>query len=510
MIRPLMLLLAVLPVLAAEPPAGDLLRLTNGELEGRFSGLSKDGILSWEREDGVAPLEFRTDKVRQIILRGGRALDAGNDASHIALTNGDRIPGRLVGLDNDQLTLETPMAGTLMLPRSSLASVSPNPFGGRLIYAGPFSSEGWEIYQPPNDEAVEQLESELPPAVDEAEPGEAPPSWYHSGSRWYYTAGEPALRLNSAMPDQSILRFKLEWRNRPPIAIAFNADFKGPPDPPAAEDAGDAALEGVRRLSSQNLADLFGNAYVLTIRGNYAGLQHCGYTSEGQATIDQIRSTSSSVRFDDSGEAVFEIRTDLRKGLISLFINGGFSMNWDTGRGLDDLPPAGEDGSRLAPPQGGGIGFKMMGGESPVRISDIIIAEWNGMPDSARSMDSEDHDVVLLTNGTDRFSGAVTSIRDGRLVFQSSYAPLDIPLGEVAEIRFAGKNRSKAAESRDREIRVHFQPLGRLTGLPSVAANGRIQLDSAVLGKLDVDLTPAVILEFQSGSAFLNYWDEDL
>ena len=194
-----------------------------------------------------------------------------------------------------------------------------------------------------------------------------------------------------------------------------------------------------------------------------------------------------------------------------MHIDGEFAMQWDTTREDDghagDNANAGRPVTYQAP--GGGIGFVVQGSNSPVRISDIIVAEWNGLTDSARSMESDHRDITLLSNGTDRFSGRVTAIRNGMAEMDASYGPLKVPMNEIAEIHFARDHRRKTEEAPASDIAVHLQPVGRISGSPIASSNGRIQLDSTLAGKIDLDLSPAVILEFQDGSGFLDEWDDE-
>lgn len=542
----LFLAAAILPALAAEPRP-DVLRLSNGELEGHFAGLSSDGVLRWKRDDGVAPLEFKTDKIRQIILHGGTSLQPGADASHVTLSNGDRIPGHILTLDADTLTLETEISGTMIIPRDAVVDIAPSPFGGRLIYAGPFSPDGWEIYDPAailkaekkaeEEKLAEEEKQKAEEAGEDApkeEPKEEPdkgdetdqdaeekeqqapePSWRHSSSKWYFTKGNSALRSDVGLPDQSIFRFKLEWRSRPSIAVAFNADFALPePAEEAKEDEQEndeekkakAQVLMKQRYGSGSLSQAFGNAFVLTFRNNYIQLQRCGFNKKGEPFIDQIRASSSSLRFEDTGETEVEIRCDNAKSTIALFLNGEFSMQWDL---TDRFTPDDRDPKKSFA-SGTGIGFQSVSSDAPIRVSQIVVAEWNGMPDSARSLENDERDVVLLTNGTDRFSGQVVAIEDDKLELKGAYAELSIPLEEVAEIHFATSKVRESSDSEAHEVRIHFQPIGRISGIPGVASNRSIKLKSTLLGELEVALEPAVIIEFQSSSNFLNYWDEDL
>jgi hypothetical protein len=145
-----------------------------------------------------------------------------------------------------------------------------------------------------------------------------------------------------------------------------------------------------------------------------------------------------------------------------------------------------------------------------MRVSDIVVAEWNGLTDSARSMESEQQDIVLLTNGTDRFSGRIHGIHEDQVEIEAKYAKLKIPMQEVAEMHFARSSRRKADAQDQSEIVVHMQPVGRISGVPLSSEDGHLQLESPIAGKIDLDLAPAVVLEFQSAGGFLDEWEEDL
>lgn len=473
MIRTLAFAALGLQALAAEP--ADLLRLSNGELEGRFAGLDRNGILTWHRDDGVGPIKLKLDRVQQIVLGTRDAIRQVAATSHLTLANGDRLPGEVLELDAEHLTVGTPVAGTLRIPRQALSSLSPNPFGGKLLYAGPFSPEGWCLLDAGQD--------------NNPEPNQA---WRHRGSNWYFTGGQTALGLDAELPAESIIRFKLAWRSRPHLTLALHADFQTPGNPP---DDGKPQRIG-------NPAWTYGNAYVLNLRASYAQLQRCGFTASGEPFIDPIRSSSSNIRFDETGETTFEFRSSRSTGHISMFINGEFAMQWD-------LAATGHEADPRDPVTGGGIGFQVPDGETPVRISDVVIAEWNGMPDAARSLESDASDIVLLTNGTDRFSGRVIGMKDGRLQIEGPYARLDIPYGDVAQIHFARSARRSSPAVGSRQIHVHFSPVGRISGEPLASDSKTLSLASPLLGPVELSLGPALLLEFSSANGFLNYWDED-
>lgn len=468
----------------AAPP--DMLRLEDGSIEGSFAGIDQEGRLLWNRDDSEKPLEFRTDKIRHIALRGGSPARTTSELSHVTLTNGDALPGHLVAMTDTLVEMETALVGDISIPRENVVSIEPNPFGGRLIYAGPFDDSGWEMITPDTDD---------PERLEETEDQDA--TWIHSGAHWYYTGGREAIRKSVEMPDQSVFRFHVDWKSRPPLSIAFLADFAQAPawdEKEAPEDEADQAM----RSRPDQLTAAFGNCLVLSVRPTFASLQHCGYDKDGRAFSRMIRSAVSTVRFEESGQADFELRTDLKKRSATLFVDGAYMLHWDLSEELKESP------------LGRGIGFLVPGNNEPLRISDILVAEWNGMPDAARSLHHPDRDLVLLTNGTDRFSGKVVDMRDGDLRLATSYAELTIPLDQIAEIQLAGQAETLEAAGKKKDLMIHFKPVGRVTGQVTESTSSEVNLRSPVLGDLKVDLSAACLLEFHKGGRFLQTWDDDL
>ena len=499
MIRPLAIAALLLASRAAADP--DLLRFSNGDqIHGEFTGMDASGAIHWERPDVSDPIPFQRDKVRHIVLHSARSLSPIDDPSHLTLIDGDRFPGRVISADESHITLATHAAGTLSFPRDAVAALSPNPFGGRLIYAGPFDTRDWKvIHSDATDANVDPFaESEPKPAKDPKEKDR--PTWQHLGSSWVCGSGSDGLILDAAMPDRALLRFKLAWRSRPNISVAFHADLTQPESPKKVGKDADQPNPG----RMQNAAEIFGSGYILNIQSGYANLQRTRFDAKGNPEVERLRVGGTSIRLNDTGESVFEIRCDRHQGTIAVHVDGQFAVQWNTASDNADVT------ERAASYQakGGGIGFQMLGNTGRVRISDLVIAEWNGLTDSARSMESDDHDIVLLANGTDRFSGKVLAIRDEVISLRSPYSTLRIPTADIAEIRFARKHRASPGEASTKQITVHLQPVGRISGTPVASTKDRLQLETRHAGKIDLDLTPAVVVEFQSSGGFLDAWDE--
>ena len=476
------------PAKATEDPAadtGDLLRFTNADqLNGRFAGTKPGPLVLWQRDDVSAPVEFKTDQIRQIILRKGHAAKVLPAPSSVVLINGDRIPGTLTAIDERQVTLDTPFAGPLTLPREVVAMIAPNPTGGRVLYTGPFSPEGWLVVGTGEAGAPQDQEN----GADVPKPSREVPGWSYLGGAWYNRFPASVLKRDVEMPDRAVVRFQLAWKNRIALALAFHADFKDLAKP------GEAPEESKRvDVSTQSYPKHFGNAYVLNLYQNYVVLYRSGYDAEGKPIVDRLQSGGTNIRLPETGEARVELRCNRSTGEIALYLNDEFATQWTEASA----------GGYAAP--GGGIGFISAGG--PVRISEMTVAQWNGMPDSARSMQTDDQDVILLANGTDRFAGEITGLQDGKLKAKSRYGDFQFPLTDVAEIRIARNKLAKPAAHSQASTRIRFQPLGAISGVVESGTANRLRFLSPLAGKLEIDLDYAVMLDFKNSNSFVDEWD---
>ena len=492
-------------VLAAAEPA-DLLRFTNGDqLHGTFQGLKEGPRAIWRRDDVAAPVDFKTAQLRHVVLRGGRPLRSLDSLSNLALVNGDRLPGKVTEMDDETITLETPYAGTLRIPRDQVAMLAPSPLGGRLHYHGPFVEDEWKM-------AHAAFPQGLPPVNPDAgekdkDNKDQPGRWLFSGSAWYWpgkSSGTALLREN-AMPDRAILRFDLAWKNRLSIAIGFHADF-AKTKPPDMDDRVRPNQPG-RALGfvpgdSTILPVLFGNSYVVQIFSTHLMLFRTSVNEDGEPGVERVQINGNAVRLGDAGKARMEIRGNRLTGEISLFINDEFVVQWsEAGNGpREQLRYAGK---------GAGFGFVAQTDDSPVKISDVMVAEWNGMPDSARSLQLDDQDIVLLANGTDRFSGKVGSLRDGKLGLDGKYGRFQFQLDDLAEIRFARNRLAKASEPAPDALIVRLSPLGQISGRPLSGNATSIRILNPVCGEMNCNLDSAVMLDFQPTNNIADDWDAE-
>lgn len=491
-------------VLKADDPS-DLLRFTNGDqLHGSFQGIKEGLVAVWKRDDVAAPVDFKAEQLRHIVLRGGRPLKSLASISHVALINGDRIPGKIVGMDERTITMDTSFAGVMKIPRDQVAMLAPNPLGGRLRYHGPFIEDEWKMAHAGFPDGLPAME----PAGEDGEKAEQPGRWSFSGSGWYWKSksyGTAILREN-AMPDRAILRFDLAWRNRLSVAIGFHADLAKPaPDdkePDENPNAGRRRPFGFVPGDSAILPKIFGNSYVLQIFSMQTILYRTSVAGDGSPPVERVQINGSGPRLGDTGKVTVEIRSNRLTGVISLFMDGDFVGQWDESAGGPYDP------ARFAG-KGTSFGFVVQTEDSPVKISDVMVAEWNGMPDSARSMQTDDQDIVLLTNGTDRFSGKVESFQDGKIRLDGKFGQFQFGLDDVAEIRFARHSLAKESERPTDTMVVQFSPLGQISGRPLTGTTASLRMVNPVCGEINVSLESAVMLDFHDSNNFIDDWDAE-
>lgn len=534
MIRLLPIALLVLPPLLHAEEAHDLLRFNNGDqLHGEFHGIEKGPTLIWQRKDLNETAKFRVNNLRHVVLRGGNPEAPLKSISLVELVNGDQIPGTITALTEKEVTIDTSCAGKLTIERNKVARIAPQPLGGRLHYHGPFSTDRWDVvsYNPDNDEDQEQ-EQEIEVQVDgDARQGRievqglrgririapdgqeaAPPEdedqgadWQHAGAAWYWKSSNPgtALILRDTMPKRSTLRFDMAWKNQLNVAIAIHADFcVDNPVPKQGEEANDKqAVERPQFIAhdSSSLPAIFGNAFILQIHSNYMVIYRSMVDKEGNKSIKRVQTASSRLNIGENAASSFELRSDLENSTYSLFVNGKFVTQWtDPALKNENFPAL--DGASLA--------FMPQIANAQVKISDVIIAEWNGMPDSARSLQVDDQDIIVMTNGLDRLAGQAISLEANQMLrFKGKHGEFLLPLDEIAELRMAGEDLVDYEAPSGQQVKVRFSPMGVISGTPLSGDRKLLVLDHPLAGDISIHNESAVMLEFDDSNEIFTDWD---
>ena len=468
----------------------DLIRFSAGDqLRGKFEGIGSGGEVNWRRDDVDAPVAFKAGGVRHVVFSGGKAHPL-RTLSHLGLVNGDRLPGVIKSIDGNAVVLDTSYAGELRVPRDTVALLAPNPLGGRLHYHGPFSEDEWKV-----------LEEE--PSTDVVADGKPVPEsgrWVYSGTAWYWQGerGGGALYRESCIPQRSVLKFDLAWKNRLGLAVGFHVDFS------KSEADGKTAFKSRSAADIAGFARFCGNGYILQLYPNYVMLYRCDVGKDGRPKLERFQSGNLGARMNETGRASIEIRSNLVEGGFVLFINGEFAMQWSEAEMM-----ASERG--VPHRKTGGVAFSANGENLSMRLSDITISEWNGMPDSARSMETADQDVVLMADGVDRYSGKVGGLDDsGKLTLEAKHGSFAFSLSDVAEIRFAKNRLARIDDGASAASMVaRLWPIGSISGRPESGNRDKIQLKHPLLGLIGLSLESVVMLDFDGSKHLVDDWDDE-
>jgi len=333
-----------------------------------------------------------------------------------------------------------------------------------------------------------------------------PGRWVFSGSAWYWSSKRlgTALIRESGMSDRTVLSFDIAWKNQLCLTVSFLADFARPK--PVDDEKKNGNKEATPQLRSINPGDfsqlprVFGNSYVLQLYSNYIMLNRTRVDAEGNPSFHRIQLNNNNVHLSDRNKARIEMRVNRLTSVVALFIDGEFATQWS-----DNDAIGGAEGKSTM--HGSGFGFMAQGSDSPVRISDVIVSEWNGMPDSARSLQADNHDIILMSNGTDRFAGRLGKLDDrGMVFFKGKHGDLHVPLDEIAEIHLANEGHAPVVEDNAENLTIHLSPLGIITGRPISGDVSALEIESSILGKLKISTDSAIFLDFNSFQQKLDDW----
>ena len=193
----------------APVPAKDLdvLTLTDGtQFAGRVLLPIEGANAKWEIAASKAPLEFPSEKLAGILLRGtdgARKATPLKGDSVLRLGNGDWLPGEVVSLDAGQLVMKTDLA-QLNLPVSGLRSLYLNPSVAATLADGATGPDLWsEGWSPSRTTSTRQV-------TDAAAKTERP---------WKYFDGSYSV---SGIPRNSQQTIARHW---PPYAGAYALNF---------------------------------------------------------------------------------------------------------------------------------------------------------------------------------------------------------------------------------------------------------------------------------------------
>lgn len=413
------------------------------------------GSCGWAEMPKLPGWGASADDARRILVlppagSGTEAVVRTVQVDRVVFRNGDVLSGRLVSLVPDQeMRWEHPEARATLafLPRSVLQIRLAAPEGGQAM------SEGVLVRLTNGDElrgVIGAMDGEKlvlqttyagevaihRPMIESIQPGlrdgsvlyEGPrelTDWYRSqGERgWFYRDGALVLAGGASgvvgrdmkLRDRSSVEFDVQWRTHPYLLVSLYGD---------------------------NPENFHGNAYVLHISGNSLQLQR-GRVRGG---MNLLGGSAMVENFTQRGRARVGILVDRERRLLAVTVDGVLVRQWT-------------DPAEFA---GGGTWVMFMGqGQGPLRISNLVVREWDGQLGSPAPERPATDDLLRLTNH-DKVSGELRAIRDGRVHFQTAYAPLEVPLERVLRVELA-TSKAERARRQAADVRAWFHEGGCVT-----------------------------------------------
>lgn len=276
MIRHALLLSLLLPAAADEVTLSD-----GSRLSGTVTALDAAGQVLLDSELAFEPFQLRAERIRKVdFAASGKSADLHDTL--VTLLNGDSLPGDLLGIDADTLTLATPFAGELRIPRQAVGTVQLGVRPRKVVYRGPGDGSGWSIKN----------------------------GWSAESGR-FVSDGSGTLSRNFEVPGSFALSFRIAWRGNPNLQVYFAADS----------------------LETTGKAD----RYYLQFGGSGIELKR-QQSNDGHPYLSMASIPGEPSDYPDRDLEV-ELRVDRKLGLVHLYLDGQYE-----GRFADPVktPPSGQ------------------------------------------------------------------------------------------------------------------------------------------------------------------------
>ena len=464
--------------------SGDILNFKNNDtLHGEFIGFSDTEHLKWKSLESSDEIAFSTKEIRKVIFNNGLSREKFSHTSLLTLSNGDKLPCSILSITDDSVNLQTDYAGNITVAREHIRSCALNPLGQQIVYQGPYRPSQWEVKTLTSKSLADDAPSE----------GEVAPPWEFGSFGWYNRGVPGAVVLKDfELPEDFRLLFSTEALRYSNVSLIFNADFKAPEIPEKKEGK-------VKPNSAQKMMQITGSCLALRINSNSTSLTMYSLSESGEPTYTNLKSVlgrPSYKQAPNETSSQVELRVDSSKKVFSVFRDGQLVNQWN----LFDLEIV---------PEGRGLGFmsQTTGDAYLTRISDITVAPWNSVMDSARSLESDRADIVLLNNGTDRFSGDIIALDESSLSLDGAYAEMDIPLQNLQSIHFNLSKITVPTQKQKSEVIFQFYNQGFINATPVGTTKSGIMVSHPILGELDINFKFLTAISYDPKSSLIDQWN---
>lgn len=422
----------------------DSLVFANGDrIGGRLQGLQPDGWLSWQHPDSEQAMTFATKNLAQIDLEGRGGDPTDGAAWKVRFENDDELSVRKISITGQEVELEGWYCGTVKVPRQRIKNLFPVQTHFATLFEGPQGTNGWTSWK-----VVSAL----------GEPGE----WkYQNGAFYAKEAASIARSLN--LPDSFTMEFDLKWKGPLNVAIAVFTD----------------SLKPISLANKEDEPD-FAGFYSLQINSFGANL-----LSVKKRDPLRYLGQQAIAGFGSKTKAHVEIKADKRSRRILLFVDGVVVKQW--------LEPSEFSGE--------GKGIRLVHqGQGSVRFSGLKVTEWDGRYEDRvpAGTTAQAGDIVLTLDG-ERLVGRIRSIEGGNLILTDETGEKVKPVKQIRAVELRGAvaapgttpvspvGPAAAGSTEGLETQTFLQKHGRLTLRLTQIQGGKLKGTAAMLGPIELD-----------------------
>jgi hypothetical protein len=418
------------PELMPEPHS-DVLEFVDGSaLHGKLTGMDLNHGLTWTNSEARNPIHFRPAHLDFVRFAGAQSVNL-TPTCHLWFGNGDDLYGWIMSLDNEQVGFKTWFGGAMVIPRKAVRAITFLSTNYSVVYEGPYHEGGWVVANG------------------------APRSWtFHDGA--FIGAGPGTLGRELNLTNSTTVEFDLAWNGPFTLETDIYCDVTA----------------GLENNTGSCVVDL--NPRQISLRQPWT--QGPTFNLAGQPEPES----------EGKGRMHVAIECDKTAKTVSIFVNHVFAKTWKNcsfGRG----------GTGFLFSQPNTLNMLGMMAGATFKLSHLKISQWEGRCEPETAAIATNIDAIHFINH-DRAFGTVESIQEGKARLVLAGTVLDIPLGRVTQVEFAGAEAS-AEPSGPWQVRAHFPGGGSLSFQLDKWDDKEVSGRSAIFGSLALE--PGAIREME-------------
>ncbi|MBX3421670.1 MAG: TlpA family protein disulfide reductase [Pirellulaceae bacterium] len=159
-----------------------------------------EDLVAWQNEGFAEPFQIQTSAIRSItsVQAHSQQPSSAQDAFAIETDTGERLIGELLALDEQALTVRSPVLGTVQVDRDRLVTLSRQSNVGEIVYSGIVAKQPFKFLSDPQD-------------------------WQRRTGSLTATRQGAAIQGDFNLPAQAEISLSLSWTGAPDFTVALGA-----------------------------------------------------------------------------------------------------------------------------------------------------------------------------------------------------------------------------------------------------------------------------------------------